>query len=133
MAWNKANNQTITDFHPKFSISNDMCPDIWYFGPVWSTWTSHGIHGSHYDSNQHYLKEKYISKQSTHALPQKRSSTISHNIENCRFRYENTTWKIPNCFWINSSEVFGTRYQFLKTFLCNDFFIARELQSTKLF
>ena len=24
----RANNQTITDFHPKFSISNDMCPDI---------------------------------------------------------------------------------------------------------
>ena len=64
------------DFHPKFSISNNMCTDIWYFGPVWSTWTSHGIHGRHYDSDQHYLKEKYISKQTTHALPQ-----------NCRVRY----------------------------------------------
>ena len=87
------------DFHPKFSISNNMCTDIWYSGSVWSTWTSHGIHGRHYDSDQHYLKEKYISKQTTHALPQ-----------NCRVRYYPKSAKY---------RIFKGNF---RTFLCNDFF-----------
>ena len=60
----------ISDFTPKFSISNNMRTDIWYIGPVWSTRTSHGIHGRHYDSHQHYLEEK------THAFTSKKVTYI---------------------------------------------------------